>query len=131
MARLIRLTAAVLSIAALAVVAQTTLVDLDIAGFRAAKRSSLKKAKPIRIKLVIQNMGVLDEPRSATVVGVQNSSEFYNQTLQVSDAPGKGPTTFAFPSYVAVATGDIIWTVTLDDDDPDDDTALAVTKVVP
>ena len=107
------------------------MLDLDAAGFRVAKRVSLKKVKPIGITLVVKNGGSLDSPANATVVGVQNGVEVYNESRQVSDGLGNGRTAFEFPAYTPGVVGDIMWTVTIADDDPDVDLATATTKVVP
>ncbi|HAK60264.1 MAG TPA: hypothetical protein DCO77_07750 [Nitrospiraceae bacterium] len=106
-------------------------VNLDIAGFRVTKRVSLARVKPVGIKLVVKNVGVIDEPRPATVTGVQNGIEVYNVSMDVSDAVGDGRTTYELPSYTPTAAGDIMWTATIADDDPDVDEATAVTRVVP
>jgi hypothetical protein len=68
-------------------------------------------------------------------VGVQNGLQVYGETLPVSDPIGNGRSKFSFPPYTPVATGDITWTATIADDDTSDDltddTATAVTRVVP
>ncbi|MFQ5804172.1 MAG: hypothetical protein ACE5JQ_14880 [Candidatus Methylomirabilales bacterium] len=71
--------------------------------------------------------------------------EVYNQTMRVADPEGDGRTTWNFPSYtpadqglvcsvgdktVPVMVGDIKWTSTLSDNDPDIEVATAVTRVV-
>ena len=110
---------------------QTGAVDLDIHAFRVTRNTSVEKAqtKPIEIKLAIRNEGTVDEPRMATVVGMQNGSTVYSEMMMVSDALNDEPTTWLFPSYTPTAAGDILWTATVQDDDPDDDTATAVTTV--
>jgi hypothetical protein len=63
--------------------------------------------------------------------------EVYDHTLTVTDAVGNGRTTFddgsvpSIPPFVPTVAGDILWTATIDDDDPDIDVATAVTTVVP
>jgi hypothetical protein len=150
-------------------------VDLDIACFRVTKQVHLsrgsKKIKPkkIHIKLTVQNNGAVDEPRTATVVGVQNGVEIYNESLEVSAPPDEkakkttvmqwnrlpralrhrwqkysgnlsaghwdcrceksSQQTFRFPPFRPATTGDITWTVTIFDDDPDCDGRIAITKV--
>jgi hypothetical protein len=118
-------------------------VDLDIARFRVSRTARLEEtepekpdsvalgdeAKPVSITLVVRNGGSVDEPRMATVVGVQNGVEVYNQAMIVSDPVGDGRSTVAFPSYAPVAAGDIRWTATIADDDPDVDQASGVTRV--
>jgi hypothetical protein len=65
------------------------------------------------------------------VTGVQGGVEVYNETLPVSDAIGDGKSSFKFPSYTPTAIGDIQWTVTIFDNDPDVDVATATTAVTP
>lgn len=106
-------------------------VDLDIARLQTTRHFSLTRGKAsIGIKLVVMNTGLIDEARDATVVGMQNAVEVYNQTMAVSDAPGNGRTTWEFPSFTPKVTGDIAWTATLADDDSDVDEATASTTVV-
>jgi hypothetical protein len=49
--------------------------------------------------------------------------------MDVSDAPGNGQTRWDFPAYTPTASGDIDWTVTIADGNPDDDAATATTTV--
>lgn len=104
-------------------------VDLDIISFGVSKKISLARVKPIGIKLVINNAGSVDEPRQASVTGEQGGVVVYNETFTVSAAVGGGRTTFKPPSYTPVAIGDIIWTATIADDNPDVDQASAVSKI--
>jgi len=71
----------------------------------------------------------------ATVIGVQlqdgGAVEVYRETMDVSDPAGNGRTKFDFPSFTPDAAGDVNWTATIADDDPDDDVATATTTVVP
>jgi VCBS repeat-containing protein len=106
-------------------------VDLDIAQFKVTKRIRLANVKPVGITLVVKNNGAVNSvERLATVIGVQNSVEVYNEILDVSDPVGNGRSTFIFPSLTPSAPGDIVWTATIADNDPDDDTATATTTVV-
>ena len=104
-------------------------VDLDIAQFRVTKGIRLARVKPIGIVLVVKNNGAFEGEAPATIVGVQNGMEVYNQTLTVSDAIGNGRTRFGFPSYTPTTAGDIMWTATIDDQDADIDMATATTSV--
>jgi PKD domain-containing protein len=106
-------------------------LDLDITGFRVSKSARLgaKNPRPITVKLTVQNGGTAEGPAIATVIGVQNGIEVYDEMLMVSDAPGKGRSTFEFPGYLPEATGDISWTAGIADDDPDQDLATATTSV--
>ncbi len=106
-------------------------LDLDIAQFKVTKRVRLANPKEIDITMAVRNDGLVNsQTRLATVIGMQNGVEVYNETLPVSDAVGDGRTRFTFPAFTPNVAGDIEWTATIDDDDPDDDTATAVTTVV-
>ena len=65
----------------------------------------------------------------ATIIGSQNGVEVYNETQSVSDGVGNGRTTVDFMSYTPSVSGDITWTATIADGDPDDDVATASTVV--
>lgn len=106
-------------------------LDLDIAGFRVTKRVSLSRVKPVAIKLVVKNGGMVEGSADATVVGMQNEMIVYSETISVTDPVGDGRTTYEFPAYTPEAIGDIMWTATIADVDPDVDEATAVTRVVP
>jgi PKD repeat protein len=108
----------------------TAIVDLDIAQFKVTKRVRLARVKPVGIQLTVKNNGTIEGDAPATVVGVQNGVEVYNETATVTDAVGNGRTKFDFPAYIPTDAGDIVWTATIADGDPDDDTELATTTVV-
>jgi PKD repeat protein len=113
-----------------ATISGSTPIDLDIAQFQATKKVRLARAKPVEIKLTVKNNGAFNsQSRPATVVGMQNGGQVYNETLLVHDDVGNGRSAFTFPSYTPTAIGDIQWTVTIADDDPDVDVATAVTVV--
>jgi hypothetical protein len=85
--------------------------------------------KSITIKLKVKNNGSVLGQAIATVVGVQNGEEVYRLRLNVYDDIGKGTTTFDFGSYTPTESGDITWTATIADEDPDVDVATAGTSV--
>jgi hypothetical protein len=63
---------------------------------------------------------------------MQDGVLVYDKTLMVSDALGQGGSKFVFPPYdtkILGVVGDITWTVTIADDDPDLDEATATTSV--
>ena len=62
-------------------------------------------------------------------VGMQNSEVVHSETINVSI--GKRQSVFNFSPYTPTVDGDIVWTVTIDDDDPDADVATASTTVNP
>jgi hypothetical protein len=105
--------------------------DLDIARFQVTKQVRLggKKAPEVGIKLVVKNLSSIPGSALATVVGAQNGGTVFQVIdLEVSDPVGNGRTTVRF-NYTADATGEIVWTATLEDGDPDVDLATATTQV--
>ncbi|MBI5375978.1 MAG: choice-of-anchor D domain-containing protein [Candidatus Schekmanbacteria bacterium] len=62
-------------------------VDYDVKEFSVTKSVKLKEGKSIKIKLVAENNGTTNEPRNATVKGIQNNAEIYNQTISISVDP--------------------------------------------
>jgi cysteine-rich repeat protein len=105
--------------------------DLDIVGFRATKRVSVQRVKPIRLTLTVKNPGTLNDGATspAAVVGEQNGEVVFSETQAVFDSVGNGRTKFEFGPFRPTAAGDIIWTATVVDGNPDDDTAMATTRV--
>jgi hypothetical protein len=106
-------------------------LDLDIHAFRVTPRLKYDKVKPIDISLEVQNAGMVNGQATATVIGMQGGVEIYNQTLAVFDLVGGGHSRFHFPSYLPLAPGEIVWTVTIGDANPDDDTLMFTTLVEP
>ncbi|MBI5394121.1 MAG: choice-of-anchor D domain-containing protein [Verrucomicrobia bacterium] len=103
-------------------------VRLNIGRFSVTKEIE-KRGEAVQIRLSVNNIGKVDQPRPATVTGRQNNVTIYNQTMTVSDPIGGRATTHSFPSYTPQTNGEITWTVTLQDDDADRDWAMARTKV--
>ena len=110
-------------------------LDLDLASLQVTKRVRLARVKPVALKLVVNNNGTVEGTAIATITGEQNSVTVYFETLTVTDGVGKGRTTYSdksvppVPSFVPYTEGDILWKVTIDDDDVDLDEITAVTKV--
>ena len=104
--------------------------DLDIAQLRGTNRVSVSREGSVNLRLVVRNNGTVDGNANATLVGMQGGNQVYQQVLSVSDPVGNGRSTFDFPSFTPTVTGDITWTVTIDDDDPDIDQAVAVSRIV-
>ncbi len=103
-------------------------VDLDIHDFRVRNRTRVDLGQKVKIQLWVKNPGSVDEPRMAHVVGEQNGESVYDEELMVEDRVGnQGVTKFSLPSFKPSEVGDILWTATIDDDDPDEDRRLAVT----
>jgi hypothetical protein len=110
-----------------ATISDAQLLDLDIRRFSASKTSRV--GRDVTIKLTVDNGGEVQAQAIATVTGLQNGIEVYNERLNVFDDIGKGATSFRFPVHQVDAQGDIEWTVTIADGDADDDTAVSVTTV--
>ena len=107
-------------------------VDLDVQSFKVIKQVNLSNARPIKIELLVQNLSSANgSARQATVVGVQNIFEVYRETMMVFDLAGGGGTKWSFPAYRLTNLGNIQWTVTVNDDDPDVDLATALTIIEP
>jgi hypothetical protein len=109
-------------------------LDLDIARCTTTKRVSIGgKKDTVEITLAVVNAGTANSGKTcpANVIGMQDSVEVYNETMGVSDQIGKGKTIFQFPDYIPDAVGEIFWTATINDDDPDADVAVASTVVTP
>ena len=110
-----------------ATISDPQLLDLDIRRFSASKTARV--GRDVTIKLVVDNGGEVQGQAIATVTGMQSGVEVYSRRLNVFDDIGKGATTFSFQAYTVEASGDIEWTATIADGDPDDDTAVTVTTV--
>jgi PKD repeat protein len=110
-----------------ATIADPGALDLDIAQFRVSK--NVRLGRDVKITLVIQNNGNIDAPGTATVTGVQGGVEVFSETKEVFDGVGNGKTTFDFGPYTPGATGQIVWTVTVEDGDADPDEDTATTNV--
>lgn len=107
-------------------------LDLDIADFSVTAEAGLGQlvSTPIRMTVAVQNNGSADLAYlPAKVVGTQNGQVVFTESQVVSDHIDNRQSTFRFGPYTPTATGDIQWTVTIDDGNPDDDTATATTSV--
>lgn len=107
-------------------------VDLDVQSFKVINKVNLSDGKPIEIELIVQNLSSASgTARQATVVGVQNIFEVYRETMMVFDFVGGSGTEWSFPVYRPTNLGNIRWTVRVDDDDLDVDSATALTIIEP
>ncbi|MFQ5876438.1 MAG: hypothetical protein ACE5JH_01915 [Acidobacteriota bacterium] len=107
-------------------------LDLDIVGFRAPHRLSLSR-RVRDIVLVVKNGGAVEGTATAVLTSVNpdTGAMLVRPPLAVSDPVGDGRSSFTFPFPVSLGTGTIVHTVTIEDGDPDDDTASDITVVVP
>jgi len=103
-------------------------VDIDIARFSTTRQVNLMRPRPVKIQVVVRNPGSIAGSANVTVIAEQNHVEIYNQTLPVT-LNKRGNKRLQFPSYIPTDQGDIVWTVTVDDADPDFDEATATTIV--
>ena len=107
-------------------------VDLDVQSFKVTNKVNLSDGKPIEIELIVQNLSSASgSARQATVVGVQNIFEVYRETMMVFDFVGGSGTEWSFPVYRPTNLGNMRWTVRVDDDDLDVDSATALTIIEP
>ena len=106
----------------------TGAVDYNVQAFKATEEVELSKKKPVRLRLTVKNVGKVPGNAPATLVGMQKGSEVYRETMAVSAPVGKTGT-FDFPSYTPTAAGKIKWTVTIQDQGPEHNTATATTEV--
>jgi len=132
--RIAGICAAVVLVLALVVYAEDPeLCDLDIKNFhvdRVAQVDGGGNSGIIdKIWVTVQNNGAVECSGSLKVTGIQNAVPVYVQTQTVTDLPGNGAERTYYQSYVPSATGDILWTAELTDEDPDEDIAEAVTTV--
>ena len=103
--------------------------DIDIARFSVTRQVNLMRPRPVQIQVSVRNPGSIAGSANVTVVGEQNNVAVYNQTQPIT-LNRRGNKRMAFPPYSPTVQGDIIWTVTVDDADPDFDEATATTKVI-
>ncbi len=105
-------------------------LDLDISKFKVQGKLKLKdKPKFVKIQMKVQNNGAIGGSGNATLMGVQNGILVYNETVVVTlPAGGKGK--YDFPLYAPTVSGDIQWTVSIADANPDVDHAAATTTVL-
>ncbi len=109
--------------------------DFAIRRFKATKRVELAtakhergKPKVVRFRLALRNVGGGKGKLPATLVGVQNGAEVYRQVLMVGSS-GRKNFRVRFPSFAPTAPGEITWTITIQDADPGNSSATAVTQV--
>lgn len=103
-------------------------LDLDIAWLGVTRYVRLG-GRSVGIRMWVQNNGTVDENASATVTGKQGGAIVYSETMDVFDGVGVGLTVFDFPEYTPTAAGEILWTATIDDGDPDEDVKTTSTIV--
>lgn len=106
--------------------------DIDIFKFMASQQVKLNEkgeARSVKSHLWVFNAGAVPGTAPATLTGMQNGVQVYQETINVTAPPGGEPVMYRFPNYEPAALGDITWTVTIEDNDADIDQATAVTVV--
>lgn len=122
-----------LAVSGTGVAPQPAVVDIDITGVSATGRISLGRVKPATVTLSVSNPSTLSSgvgQVSATLVGVQNSVQIYSQTIALDNIAAGATASYTFADYTPTVVGNIDWTVTVSDLDPDVDQATALTKIV-
>jgi hypothetical protein len=109
-------------------------LDVDIVNFLATPRSANCNGKDgalhqIDLILLVRSMSAVAGCADATLIGVQNGVEVYRKTRAACPRPADGVLAVRFPSYDPRVAGEIVWTVTVNDQDPDVDVATAKTAV--
>jgi cysteine-rich repeat protein len=106
-------------------------LDLDISKFKMSRKLKIKdKPKSLKIKLAVQNGGAIAGSANARVVGVQKGVLVYDETLLVTAPVGGKRVRYDFPSFAPADSGEIMWTVSIADDHPDVDHAVATTLIL-
>lgn len=110
---------------------RSLLSDLDITGLRANKRLSLRREKPVKIKVVVVNKSGTSGSADVSLVGYDvNQNKIFSGSQRVTNLAQGERATLLFQS-LPPGPGVLTWKATIQDDDPDDDTATATTKIVP
>lgn len=114
----------------------SAVLDVDINRFAAApKRADISRGGTATPKLSLVNAGTVAGAATISVDGVLTdgagtASPVYTATQTVTVAAG-ATAKVVFPTYTPTLPGVVTWTATVADQDPDQDTATATTKVVP
>jgi Abnormal spindle-like microcephaly-assoc'd, ASPM-SPD-2-Hydin len=105
-------------------------VDIDIHELDVPERVSFQKPRVITPEAEVVNHSKIDGSATMTLVGVLNGVEVYRQVGTVFIKAGR-EAELKFPPYTPdrLASGTIIWTLTLQDEDPDVDQATARTAL--
>lgn len=85
----------------------------------------------IKVGLLVENDILSEQPRAANLVGAQCEMEVYERTILAQAPIDGGRKYFEFPPLVPTTADDTTWTVTIEGDIPDDDTAIAITAATP
>jgi hypothetical protein len=105
-------------------------VDIDIDELKVPEEVQPSRTSSITPRLHAKNSGKVDGSATARLVGVLAGVQVYDQSITVTLPKGEDGT-FPFPAYAVASTasGRLLWTVTIDDTDPDVDRATARTQI--
>lgn len=104
--------------------------DLDIQDFKAPSHLKMEQPKPIKPVLEVRNSGLLAGQGMAVLTGLQDGLQVYHQSLQISLTPGTS-SAIHFPEFTPEKVGELLWLLTLSDDDPDEDQFQRITLIEP
>jgi hypothetical protein len=105
--------------------------DIDIKSMKATPRVRLSRLPEIQISANFTNASaVAGDSVTAILQGDQNFQTVHLDTVKVYDDPGNGHTAFDFDPYTPFMAGIIEWTLTVLDDDIDEDVATDSTLVI-
>jgi ASPM-SPD-2-Hydin domain-containing protein len=111
-------------------------LDVDIGRFSVApKRADISRGATATPKASLVNPGTVGGSVTVQVDGVLTdgagtTTPVYTATQSVTVAAG-ATAKVVFPTYTPTLPGTITWTIVVSDQDPDQDTATATTRVVP
>jgi PKD repeat protein len=103
--------------------------DLDINRLSSSKRARLGQRRQISVSLVVTNSGLDAASANATLTATQNGIVVHEEQSMLDVAAGD-QTRINFRAFTPTDSGDIEWSVSIDDEDPDVDQASAVTHLV-
>lgn len=105
-------------------------VDVDIGRFSVAKRVDLSRGGVVAPRISVVNAGTVAGTVTIEVEGAAGGAVVYTASQDVFVAAG-ATQRVPFPAFTPAAPGEITFTATVLDQDPDVDVATAVTRVVP
>ena len=114
----------------------SAVLDVDIGRFSAApKRADISRGGTATPKVSLVNPGAVGGAVTVAIEGVLTdaagtTSPVYSATQTVTVAAG-ATAKIVFPTYTPTLPGVVTWTATVADQDPDQDTATATTRIVP
>jgi uncharacterized protein (TIGR03382 family) len=107
-------------------------LDVDLEELGVPRLLDTRRARTITPEVEVKNTGSVAGTAQVTVVGARNGAEVYRQSLPATLEVG-ADAELEFPPYSveANALGAILWTATVEDQDPDVDLRTATTQLGP